>query len=366
MFIFADVITLAKTYNLLCNGESCLNTDFKTISEWAEKWMVSFNFEKTVFINFSFKKKRVNTPKIEFNGFQIKQVQEHKHLGIIMSQDLKWSKHISYITSKANQRIGALYRQSQKMTRVQIETMFLSTIRPILEYGSVLFGNCTISESKMIENVQRRAAVLSTGAIRRTETLKLMGETGWDPLETRRERAKMSCFYQIAKGTIPLYLNEKISFKPPQLRSSRTLSRNNAQIFEPQCRTSCYQKSFFPHCIRVWNSLTNEIVNSTSVSVFSSRLLQLPAFAHSKRSLDSLQYSKVLKGHTGRIVTQFRLGLSPLRNDLFTYNITDNPFCPSCGESLETLSHFLFECPLYSQQRSILLKDLTALITHIK
>ena len=175
----------------------------------------------------------------------------------------------------------------------------------------------------------------------------------------------MSCFYQIAKGNSPLYLNEIISFRPPQLRSSRILSRNNAQIFEPQCRTTCYQKSFFPHCIRVWNSLTNEIVNSASVSVFNSRLIQLPAFAHSKRSLDSLQYSKVLKGHTGRLVTQFRLGLSPLRNDLFTYNITDNPFCLSCGESLETLFHFLFECPLYSQQRSILLKDVTALITHV-
>src|SRR5271165_4271775 len=115
------------------------------------------------------------------------QVQEHKHLGIIMSQDLKWSKHISLITTKANQRIGALYRQSQKMTRIQIETMYLSTIRPVLEYGSVVFANCTIGDAKLIENVQRRAAVLCTGAIRRTETAKLMAEIGWDSLELRRK-----------------------------------------------------------------------------------------------------------------------------------------------------------------------------------
>ena len=107
-------------------------------------------------------------------------------------------------------------------------------------------------------------------------------------------------------------------------------------------------------------------MSSASVTVFNNSLLQLPDFAHSKRSLESLQYSKILKGHTDRLVTQFRLGLSPLRNELFTYNITDSPFCPSCGQSLETISHFLFECPQYSQQRSILLNDLTALITHIK
>ena len=86
------------------------------------------------------------------------------------------------------------------MSRSQIETLYCSSIRPILEYGSVLFDNCSIKDSKLIEAVQRRAAVLSTGAIRRTETLRLMSETGWDPLETRRARAKMACFYKIVKG----------------------------------------------------------------------------------------------------------------------------------------------------------------------
>ena len=86
--------------------------------------MVNFNLEKTEVINFSLKTKHVNAPRIEFNGKPIKQVQNHKHLGIIMSQDMKWSKHISYITTKANQRLGALYRQSYKMTRCQIETLY--------------------------------------------------------------------------------------------------------------------------------------------------------------------------------------------------------------------------------------------------
>ena len=54
MFIFAGDITLAQTYDALHNAESCLNSDLNTISEWASKWMVSFNLEKTVFINFSF------------------------------------------------------------------------------------------------------------------------------------------------------------------------------------------------------------------------------------------------------------------------------------------------------------------------
>ena len=178
MFIFADDTTLAKTYKSVIEAESCLNNDLKIISQWAENWMVKFNFQKTVLVNFSLKTKYSNTPQIDFNGTPIKIVQEHKHLGIILSSDMKWSKHISHITSKAKQRIGAMYRQSQKMSRLQIETLYLSTIRPILEYGSALFANCSIRDCELIESVQRRAAVLSTGAIRRTETVKLMAEVG--------------------------------------------------------------------------------------------------------------------------------------------------------------------------------------------
>jgi hypothetical protein len=242
MFIFADDTTLNKTYASTQEAELCLNGDLKTISIWANKWFVNFNLEKTVFINFSLKKNISNTPKIEFNASPVKQVSEHKHLGIIFSEDMKWSKHIAHITSKANQRLGALYRQSPKMTRVQIETPYSGSIRPILEYGSVLFDNCSITDGKLIEAVQRRAAVLCTGAIRRTETVKLMTETGWDSLESRRAQAKMACFYQIVKGISPLYLNTKISLRPPQVRSSRALSRNSAQIVEPKCRITCYQK----------------------------------------------------------------------------------------------------------------------------
>ena len=212
--------------------------------------MVSFNLEKTVFINFSFKK-NANIPKLEFNGFELNHVKEHKHLGIILSQDLKWSKHISYISSKANQRIGALYRQSQKMTRSQIETLHLSTIRPILEYGSVLFANCTVGDAKILENVQRRAAVLCTGAIRRTESAKLMTETGWASLEIRRKRSKMQLFFQIVHKIAPSCLVNRISLKDQtgqQYRTSRSTSRHNMLIADPRCRlhVNCYKTSFFP------------------------------------------------------------------------------------------------------------------------
>ena len=175
----------------------------------------------------------------------------------------------------------------------------------------------------------------------------------------------MTCFYQIVNGISPLYLNTKITARPPQVRSSRSLSRNSAQIVEPKCRITCYQKSFFPDCIKMWNLLNNETVNSISIDVFKSNLLPLPHYARIKRSLEVVQYNSVLKGHNGKIVTQFRLGLSPLRSELFTYNTIDNPFCPMCGDEIENLKHFLFDCVKYCEPRENLAIKITALFNVI-
>ena len=362
MFIFADDTTLAKVYDTLSEVEACLNSDLNTISKWALEWMVTFNIEKTVFINFSLKNSCLSkAPNLVFNNSCIKQVNEHKHLGIILSKDMKWSKHISKITSKASQRLGALYRQSSKMTRVQLETIYLSMIRPILEYGSVLFANCSLNDAQLIESVQRRAAVLCTGAIRRTSSEKLNVEVGWDSLELRRSRAKMFLFYQIVNKIGPNYLTCGITLRNDQLRSSRTGCRNNRLLVEPNCRINSYKKSFFPDCIKLWNTLSNIEVNSISIDVFKYNLLKLPAFSSKPKQVDTYYYNKVLRGSTGRLITQFRLGLSPLRDELFCYNITDNPFCPACLECVESLPHYIFVCPAFSVQREAMLRELALL-----
>ena len=101
---------------------------------------------------------------------------EHKHLGVILTSDLKWTAHINYCTSKSLKKLGLLRRQSGNLSRSQKETVYTGVIRPTLEYGSVLYHNCSASDAARLETVQRKAALICTGAIRRTETRKLMLE----------------------------------------------------------------------------------------------------------------------------------------------------------------------------------------------
>ena len=60
-----------------------------------------------------------------------------------------------------------------------------------------------------------------------------------------------------------------------------------------------------------------------------------------------------------KLLTRLRLGLSHLRERKFKYGFQDtlNPIC-SCGNDIETSTHFLLYCPHYSNKRSTFLNTI--------
>jgi len=94
MSLFADDTSLARAYSDPREAEGFLNNDLHIISRLAQKWMVEFNFSKTVFINFSLKAQK-SILHLIFNGNTVTQVPNHKHLGFVLSEDMKWKNHVT-------------------------------------------------------------------------------------------------------------------------------------------------------------------------------------------------------------------------------------------------------------------------------
>jgi hypothetical protein len=59
----------------------------------------------------------------------------HKNLGITLSADCKWSNHINTIFGKTSKQVTALRKLKFKVSRNFFETMYLTCIRPLLEYA---------------------------------------------------------------------------------------------------------------------------------------------------------------------------------------------------------------------------------------
>ena len=75
------------------------------------------------------------------NNVQINSVKDHKHLGLIISDDGSWHKHIDLITKKAFIRINILRKFKYILDRKTLEKIYLTFIRPIVEYADVVWDN---------------------------------------------------------------------------------------------------------------------------------------------------------------------------------------------------------------------------------
>ena len=82
---------------------------------------------------------------------QIKEVPFHKHLGIYLSTDCSWHKHIDYIKGMAWVRMNVMQKFKYTLDRKSLETIYTAFIRPLLEYADVIWDYCTQQEKNELE-----------------------------------------------------------------------------------------------------------------------------------------------------------------------------------------------------------------------
>ena len=278
------------------------------------------------------------------NNVPVTEVQQHKHLGLTISHNLRWSSHIDYVLAKAYKRINIMRKFKFILDRSSLETIYLSFIRPILEYGDILFDNCTQQESESLEQVQQEAARITTGATKLVSVQKLMSDLGWDSLKVRRNKHKLVLFYKMINNLTPPYLS---SIVPSQVNaSSRYHFRNDGDYQLVYARTSLYYNSFLPSVVRDFNSLPANIRSANTIVTFKKLL-----FAN-KHSVPSFFNHGTRKQQV--LHARLRTNCSSLANDLYTKNILDSPNC-SCGQ-VETTTHYFLRCPRFDAQRTRMLE----------
>ena len=340
--LFADDTGLFITIDDPVSASNILNRDLLKISNWADKWLVKFNPVKTKSLLFSRKITPVNHPPVQMNNVLIADVEDHKHLGIFFSRDLSWHTHIDYITEKAWNRIHVMKRLKFLLDRSALETIYTSFIRPLLEYGDVIFDNCNAQEKLELDKIQNEAARIVCGATKLVSIDNLSNETGWESLETRRCKHKLILFYKMINGISPNYLQELIPVRVGNI-SSYSLRNAKASVL-----TRIHTIPLFYHQQYEWNTLSDEIKNSQSISGFKNALnadrLKAPHhFYHGERKYQIFH-------------ARLRTNCSPLNSTLFNKNIVETPLC-TCG-LIEDADHYFFHCHKYNDARVILYNEL--------
>ena len=109
--LFADDTVL---YEIVTDQETSarvLNENLRQIELWANQWLVKFNPDKTKLMNVSLKRNQTfeNFP-IYFSGSQLQVVTSHRHLGLEIRNDLKWSNHIDSLVNGISKLCDVMYK----------------------------------------------------------------------------------------------------------------------------------------------------------------------------------------------------------------------------------------------------------------
>ena len=200
-----------------------------------------------------------------------------------------------------------------------------------------------------LDKIQNEAARIVTGCSKLISLSDLRKECGWESLSERRRRHKLILFFKMMKGFAPTYLSSLV----PQLNSniSNYNLRNSNNLYSIACRTNLYKNSFLPSVVDEWNSIPQDIRNLASVSSFKNYL-------NIDRPIPN-QLFFVGKRRFQIIHARLRNECSSLKHHLFMRNIVESPLCV-CG-AIETNQHYFFECPVYRNERSVLLRSLSYL-----
>ena len=351
MSLFADDSSLGSIVDDPNISAQTLNKDLEKLWLWAARWQVKFNPSKTEVVLFSTKRKPLAHPPLYLGGTLLTEVLQHRHLGIILTPNLSWTAHIEMIVTKASQRVGMMKRLKYVLGRGSLQKLYSSMIRPILEYGCILFDGCSARDYDLLESVQYDAARVCIGAMWNKNRQKLLVELGWEKLSNRRRYFKLLMFYKIKNSLVPDYLNILL----PSVSDVHYNLRNPHRLRLPRARTDKYKLSFLPSTIEAWNSIPPDITSSLTVQIFKSKLS-----SHLFKSTSASYFSfgdRFCSIHHARL----RLGHSSLAAHLVSHGLSCDPKC-QCGNSIENTVHFFLHCAKYAAPRLELLASLSCIL----
>ena len=132
-----------------------LQLDLDSMCSWSVCWSLKFNAEKSYLLRISRKRK----PSEYTYSISSSITDSHKDLGVVVSNNLKWSVHIAHYTSKANRMLGFLRRNCAQMTDVRSRRLLcIALVRSHLSYASEGWASQSSGRDlALLEGVQRRA-----------------------------------------------------------------------------------------------------------------------------------------------------------------------------------------------------------------
>ena len=151
-----------------------------------------------------------------------------RDLGVWIDDKLKFHEHTSVTIAKAN-RILALMKRSFNINMNIFLRLYMTLVRPILEYANIAWGPTFITDQKSLEKVQRRATKMLPELYNLTYAERLR-HLKLPSLYYRRRRGDMIFVYQLFHNFFNINMSPRQPFFIPA--TITTTRGHNYKLFK--------------------------------------------------------------------------------------------------------------------------------------
>ena len=259
---FADDTKIGKSV-ISQTDRLSLQNDLNNIVSWSEQWQMPFNVDKCQVLHVGRLNKNFN---YHMAGSNLNTADKIKDLGVTITSNLKFTQQCINSANKANRMLGFIKRNFTYKSKDIILPLYLSLVRPHLEYAVQFWAPYLQGDIKRLEAVQRRATKLIPSLSNKSYEERLT-TLGLFSLTKRRLRGKLIECFKILKGFDNINYADFFTYDP------NTRTRNNGMKLQGKRVNLDLTQHFFTNdVINHWNRLPESVVQSSTIATFKSRL----------------------------------------------------------------------------------------------
>ncbi|XP_050415446.1 uncharacterized protein LOC126829542 isoform X2 [Patella vulgata] len=329
------------------------------ISSWCYKWRLSVNQSKTKIVHFRPSTWQVSERIFTIGNLNIDYCESYKYLGLWLDGHLNFNLCVNELSKSASRALAALcskHFQAGGFPYNIFTRLYESLVQPIILYGARIWG---ITEHHKLNSVQNRACKVFLGLKRNSPNLAARGDMGWTSCLTKQRTEVLRLFCRLKSlpsSRLPVIIsNWSLRRAKSWEKNVHALVKNLriSHICDVESINKSHLKALKRHLFqndesKWFQELWNDSKNPNGNKLRTYRLF--------KKDLKPESYVLVnnLPRHIRKATSLLRSGSSDLMIETLRYSHPPTPcicrLCPFCSE-IETESHFLIECKMYSDLR---------------
>lgn len=265
IYLYADD---TKIFRKIVNVEDIrkLQEDIYEMRKWSDIWLLEFHPDKCHHMTIG-RHGNVGCREGRYKMFCEKDYMDktdcEKDLGVVIDTKLSFENHLAEKINKASKIVGLIRRTFENLDQDMFKTLYVSLVRPHLEFANQIWCPHLRKHIEKIENVQRRATKLVPGLYHlsyseRLRVIKL------PTLAYRRVRGDMIECYKILTGKY----DDDVTKDVFKLREQSRTRGHKFKIFKERSSLNLRKYSFTQRVVDIWNLLPERVVNAPSTLAF--------------------------------------------------------------------------------------------------